>query len=211
MPRLRVIILDQTSDDANTYNCVMWADVPAARQSYYANANAKSAWNGATAADNTNLQTGVMVEQLTVQRVPPNMFKPRLRSALVTTFDGVMPVVDAALNTTTGFVTAWPLGFIKPSEAFGADVVRAEPPAAASSAVTREKIKPPRVDADARPEIRISSTSMIAVPLPPLIAIHCGVVGEVMAAPAALAIQDMLSVEKTRFAMFNPPSGSRGV
>jgi hypothetical protein len=72
MPRLRVIILDQTSDDANTYNCVMWADVPAARQSYYANANAKSAWNGATAADNTNLQTGVMVEQLTVQRVPPN-------------------------------------------------------------------------------------------------------------------------------------------
>jgi|SRR5215469_16247050 len=70
MPRLRVVILDQTLDDANTYRFMMWADVPAARQQYYANANAKSAWNGATAADNTNLQTGSVVEQVTVQRIP---------------------------------------------------------------------------------------------------------------------------------------------
>src|SRR6516162_5946730 len=135
------------------------------------------------------------------RKIPPNIFKPRLRSALVMTFDGVRPVVEAALNTTTGLVTAWPLGLSKPSEAFGADVVSAEPPAAASNAVTREKIKPPRVDADASPEIRISSTSMIAVPLPPLIAIHCGVVGEVIAAPEALAIHDIFWVEKTRFAI----------
>ena len=123
--------------------------------------------------------------------MPPNIFRPRLRSALVTTLEGVGPVVEAALNTTTGLVTAWPLGFIKPSDAFGADVVSAAPPAAASSVVTREKIKPPRVDADARPEIRISKMSMIAVALPPLTAIHCGVVGAVIAEPDALAIHDM--------------------
>ena len=70
MPRLRVVILDQTLDDVNTYRFMMWADVPAARQQYYANASAKSAWNGATAADNTNLQNGSVVEQVTVQRIP---------------------------------------------------------------------------------------------------------------------------------------------
>src|SRR6516164_7869173 len=90
---------------------------------------------------------------------------------------------------------------MRPSEAFGADVVNAAPPAALSSAVTRENRKPPSVEAEARPEIRISSTSMIAVPLPPLTAIHCGVVGEVIAEPAAEAIHDILSVEKTRFAI----------
>jgi hypothetical protein len=28
MPRLRVIVLDQTEDDPNTYNYIIWADLP---------------------------------------------------------------------------------------------------------------------------------------------------------------------------------------
>jgi len=71
MPRLNVIVLDQTPDDASTYNVLFWADVPAARQSFYANASAKSRWNAATAADNTALQNGSVVEKLAVERVPP--------------------------------------------------------------------------------------------------------------------------------------------
>jgi hypothetical protein len=71
MPRLRVIVLAQDPSDVNTYGVVFWADVPAARQTYYANPNAKSAWTGATTADNTNLQTGTVVEQSFTQRVPP--------------------------------------------------------------------------------------------------------------------------------------------
>jgi len=70
MPRLRVIFLAGTPDDPNTWQAALWADVPAARQSYYANPNAKSAWAGATATDNTNLQSGVMAEQVITQRVP---------------------------------------------------------------------------------------------------------------------------------------------
>ena len=70
MPRLRVIFLAGTPDDPNTWQAALWADVPAARQTFYANTGAKSAWSGATAADNTNLQSGVMVETIITQRVP---------------------------------------------------------------------------------------------------------------------------------------------
>ena len=82
MPRLNVIVLDQHADDPNTYNVILWGDVPPARQSRYANANAKSAWSGATAADNTNLQTGVMVEQLFSQRIPAGTPLPQIETFL---------------------------------------------------------------------------------------------------------------------------------
>lgn len=68
MPRLNVIMLTRTPDDLTV---ALWADVPAARQSFYANASAKSAWTGATAADNTALQNGSVVENVANQRVPP--------------------------------------------------------------------------------------------------------------------------------------------
>ena len=84
MPRLNVIVLDQHLDDLNTYNVVLWADVPAARQARYANASAKSAWSGATAADNTNLQTGVMVESQFSQRIPAGSTLPQIEAFLQT-------------------------------------------------------------------------------------------------------------------------------
>src|SRR6516165_7795373 len=114
--------------------------------------------------------------------MPPNMLSARLSVALVVTLEGVGPVADAAVNTATGDANAVPLGFSRPSDA---GATNAEPPAALSNAVTRAKVKPPSVEADAMPEINTSSTSMICVVEPPLIAIHCGVVGEVIAAPAA--------------------------
>jgi hypothetical protein len=72
MPRLRVIFLAGTPDDPNTWQAALWADVPGARQSFYAQPTTYiSAWSGATAADNTNLQNGSVVEQVITQRVPP--------------------------------------------------------------------------------------------------------------------------------------------
>ena len=71
MPRLNVIFLASEPDDPNTWQAALWADVPVARQNFYANPNAKSAWSGATTADNTNLQNGSVVEQVITQRVPP--------------------------------------------------------------------------------------------------------------------------------------------
>ena|SRR6516165_9068191 len=82
MPRLNVIILDQTAEDNNTYHVVLWADVPVARQSRYANPGATSAWSGATAADNTNLQTGIMVESVVTQRIQAGSTLPQIENFL---------------------------------------------------------------------------------------------------------------------------------
>jgi hypothetical protein len=68
MPAKRIIILEQ--QDAQTYRYAMWADVPAARQPFFANASAKSAWSGALTADNTALQNGSVAEQVATFQVP---------------------------------------------------------------------------------------------------------------------------------------------
>lgn len=62
----RVIILEQTSAAPPTYRYVMWADVPAARQSFYAakQASTVSAWTGAAPADSTALQNGSVTERV---------------------------------------------------------------------------------------------------------------------------------------------------
>ena len=69
MPRLNVIILERDASD-NEFRYALWADVPTVRQTFYANASAKSALLGATTADNTALQNGSVVEQVGSQRVP---------------------------------------------------------------------------------------------------------------------------------------------
>ena len=77
MPRLNVIFLAGTPDDPNTWQAALWADVPTARQSFYAHHTPTgdppytSAWSGATAADNANLQNGLVTERVITQRVPP--------------------------------------------------------------------------------------------------------------------------------------------
>jgi hypothetical protein len=71
MPRLNVIVLDQPGGLGTEYNYIMWADVPTARQRFYANAALKSAWVDATAADNTALQNGSVVEKSALLRVVP--------------------------------------------------------------------------------------------------------------------------------------------
>jgi hypothetical protein len=82
MPRLRVIFLAGDASDPNTWQAALWADVPASRQGFYANAAAKSVWSGATATDNTNLQNGSVVEQLITQRVPPGTNISQIESYL---------------------------------------------------------------------------------------------------------------------------------
>lgn len=70
MPRMRVIFLDQDPNNASSYNILFWADVPAARQPFYANADGKSLWGQATTTDNQALQSGSVVEKVTQQTFP---------------------------------------------------------------------------------------------------------------------------------------------
>jgi hypothetical protein len=71
MPRLRIIVLDQPQGNSLSYNVIFWADVPAARQSYYTNKDAVSAWSGALATDQSALQSGAMVELVQPHQLPP--------------------------------------------------------------------------------------------------------------------------------------------
>jgi len=72
MPRFNVIVLDQTADDPNTYRFIMWADVPAARQSRYAfnsTSTNVSAWTSASTADSDAIKSGAVAEKMVTQRV----------------------------------------------------------------------------------------------------------------------------------------------
>jgi len=59
----RVIILEQEASAPLKFHYIMWADVPLARQPFYANAAATSLWKNAAAADITAIQNGSVVEQ----------------------------------------------------------------------------------------------------------------------------------------------------
>lgn len=75
MARLSIIILDRPEPlNPNVYRYALWADVPVARQPFYAalaGPTAISAWKDALAADNTALQNGSVVEKVDTIQVPP--------------------------------------------------------------------------------------------------------------------------------------------
>lgn len=71
MPRLNIIILD-IQRETSELRYALWADVPVARQPFYAaqaGPTAVSSWVDALPTDQTNIQLGRVVEQVEVLRV----------------------------------------------------------------------------------------------------------------------------------------------
>lgn len=62
----RVIVLEQLGTSPLMFRYLMWADVPAVRQPFYAAKQAAmiSAWKDAAAGDNTALQNGSVAERV---------------------------------------------------------------------------------------------------------------------------------------------------
>jgi hypothetical protein len=61
----RIIILERVNAPSDlAYRYVLWADVPAARQRFYADPNAQSAYLDATADDLAALRSGAVVEKV---------------------------------------------------------------------------------------------------------------------------------------------------
>ena len=79
MARFKIIILET---NGNEVNYAFWADVPLARQPFYADAGKVSAWKGATAADNAALQNGSVVEKTDSIVFEPSAGAPRIRQEL---------------------------------------------------------------------------------------------------------------------------------
>lgn len=68
--RFRVVVLDRPDPNNSTlFRYLMWVDVPAARQSFYAKpVGTVSAWTGAISGDNSQIVSGAVVEKVdTVQ------------------------------------------------------------------------------------------------------------------------------------------------
>ena len=59
----KIIILNRLRSGDESYNYVLWADVPSGRESAYADAGKTSAYKGTTADELTALQTGTVVER----------------------------------------------------------------------------------------------------------------------------------------------------
>jgi hypothetical protein len=85
MARLQIIALDRPiRTDPNTFRYVLWADVPAARQRFFAHEGLISAWADALPADNTALASGAVTEIVGTIQIPPNATLAQIKTFLQT-------------------------------------------------------------------------------------------------------------------------------
>lgn len=73
MPAKRVIVLERLDAAQLRYRVAFWADVPAARRPFYAEAGRVSAWTGASAIENDALSTGAVAERVDVLSFPAGL------------------------------------------------------------------------------------------------------------------------------------------
>jgi hypothetical protein len=71
MANPRIVILEKHKDDGLRYDYILWADVPVARQPFYADPNAVSAWRDATLQQTQDLKDGKVVEEAGTISVAP--------------------------------------------------------------------------------------------------------------------------------------------
>lgn len=80
----KIIVLDARADGPGQQieiNLALWADVPTARQPFYADPNAVSAFRNATNAELTALRNGSVVERVVTIRVDPGGTLAAIRQA----------------------------------------------------------------------------------------------------------------------------------
>src|SRR4029450_3634900 len=83
MPRLQIIALERpTRTDPNTFRYGLWADVPAARQRFFAQDGLVSAWLDALPADNTALASGAVTEIVGTIQIPPGAGLAQIKTFL---------------------------------------------------------------------------------------------------------------------------------
>ena len=105
MARLRIIVLDQ--QDARTFNYVFWADVPAARQPFYAKpVGTVSAWKEALVADNAALVDGSVVELVGTLGVPASTSLAQAQAILQATWQAFQDRITAT-NRWARYGTTW--------------------------------------------------------------------------------------------------------
>ena len=82
MPSKLIIVLNKNKQ-TGLFRCALWADVPATRQPFYADAGAKSSWTGASVAENTAIAEGQVAERVIDVPVSDGATPAQLRSELL--------------------------------------------------------------------------------------------------------------------------------
>lgn len=89
----QIIILERP--DVNRFTAIFWLSVPSARQAFYANAAATSAYKLADAGELAAIRSGAIVEQTEDVSFIAGTTQTQIRAALVTKFTTRQAAVDA--------------------------------------------------------------------------------------------------------------------
>ena len=114
MPSKRVIVLERQIDQENQWgnqspqfwDYVLWADVPASRQTFYADPTATSAVRGIAPADLTAIQNGSVVERRRTLQVDKGTTQAQLMTKLELEWAQFQSAVNA-YNPWTRYGTFW--------------------------------------------------------------------------------------------------------
>lgn len=79
MPAKNIIILEKNDSG---YRVAFWADVPATRQSFYANPIKRSLWGGASTEENAAIAAGTVTESAEQINVPAGATIPQMQAFL---------------------------------------------------------------------------------------------------------------------------------
>ena len=84
----RIIILERRNIPSDLdFDYVMWADVPVARQAFYVNATATSAYKSASAEELAALRDGSVIELRDTLGSIASQTIPQIQAALITRFN----------------------------------------------------------------------------------------------------------------------------
>jgi hypothetical protein len=89
-----------------SFRYALWATVPSARVSAYANAAATSAFRGATAPEIAAIQAGQVVEKVEVFQAPIGTSIATIQAALIAAFNTFQGQITA-FNPTQRYGTSW--------------------------------------------------------------------------------------------------------
>jgi hypothetical protein len=111
----RVIILNRLDTPMLAFNAVLWADVPSARQSRYANPTFVSAYTEASAAELTALRAGQIAEKVITISVVPGTTISEIQAQLRAAFTAWQAEVATRnqwerYGTYYDDVTGWTIG-----------------------------------------------------------------------------------------------------
>lgn len=96
--------LDEPSD--NSYRYVLWATVPAARVSAYADPAATSAYKDATAPELAAIQAGQIVERASSFSAPAGTTIPQIQTRLIAEWTNFQAQINAR-NPTVRYGSFW--------------------------------------------------------------------------------------------------------